>query len=370
RKPVIFLLLLNFLVDLSDRNVLANKNNADHKFNKETGYKEEASKCDIYKGSWIYDNSSDPLYGTSTCPFMGLDCQKFGRPDKNYLYYRWQPTGCDIPRFDGRDFLTRFKGKKILFVGDSLSNSMWVSLSCMLHAAVPNANYTFNPDKLLSTFTIPEYGISVNYLKNGFLVDLVADKTRGLVLKLDSISTGNQWLGSDVLIFNTFHWWTHTGRSQTWNYFETGEQMEKEMNRMEAFKIALTTWANWVDRNIDPSKTRVFYQGVSPVHLIGSEWGKPGKTCLGETEPVNGPDYSTGGENKNEGEAIVRSVIGGMAKPVSLLDVTAMTELRKDGHPSIYAGRGPSYNDCSHWCLPGVPDVWNQLLYISLLGNV
>jgi hypothetical protein len=23
--------------------------------------------------------------------------------------------------------------------------------------------------------------------------------------------------------------------------------------------------------------------------------------------------------------------------------------------------------DCSHWCLPGIPDSWNELLYSTLL---
>lgn len=87
---------------------------------------------------------------------------------------------------------------------------------------------------------------------------------------------------------------------------------------------------------------------------------------MGETEPVKGPSYCG---QPNEGEAIVRSVIGGMAKPVELLDVTNMTEMRKDGHPSIYAGGGNRLNDCSHWCLPGVPDAWNQLLYTALVRH-
>ncbi|KAF9604256.1 hypothetical protein IFM89_004962 [Coptis chinensis] len=42
----------------------------------------------------------------------------------------------------------------------------------------------------------------------------------------------------------------------------------------------------------------------------------------------------------------------------------------EDGHPSIYGknvtdGRKVSTrrHDCSHWCVPGVPDAWNELIY-------
>ncbi|WOK96819.1 hypothetical protein Cni_G05527 [Canna indica] len=55
-----------------------------------------------------------------------------------------------------------------------------------------------------------------------------------------------------------------------------------------------------------------------------------------------------------------------------LLNVTQMTARRKDGHLSVFyfgpSGHAPLYKqDCSHWCLPGVPDSWNELLYALFL---
>ena len=60
-----------------------------------------------------------------------------------------------VNRFDGEKFLERNAGKKIMFVGDSISNNMWQSLTCLLHIAVPSSNYTLSRTNELSVFSFP-----------------------------------------------------------------------------------------------------------------------------------------------------------------------------------------------------------------------
>lgn len=64
---------------------------------------------------------------------------------------------------------------------------------------------------------------------------------------------------------------------------------------------------------------------------------------------------------------------------VEYLNITQLSGYRKDAHPSIYRAINLSLEqlhkdhdintDCVHWCLPGVPDVWNRILYAYIMKS-
>lgn len=56
------------------------------------------SSCALFMGSWVRDETY-PVYQYS-CPIIDpqFNCQMYGRPDTDYLKYRWQPANCQIPR--------------------------------------------------------------------------------------------------------------------------------------------------------------------------------------------------------------------------------------------------------------------------------
>lgn len=91
-----------------------------------------AGKCDLFTGDWV-PNTSGPAYNES-CPIIEnpQNCIRNGRPDTGYLYWRWNPRDCEIPKFDPERFLEMMRNKAWALIGDSISRNHVQSLLCML----------------------------------------------------------------------------------------------------------------------------------------------------------------------------------------------------------------------------------------------
>jgi hypothetical protein len=111
---------------------------------------------------------------------------------------------------------------------------------------------------------------------------------------------------------------------------------------------------------------------MSCLSCSGGQWNSGG-SCDKETDPITDGQYLTPYPEKM---SILEEVLREMKTPVVYLNITRMTDYRKEAHPSAYRKQKVTeeerqspelYQDCSHWCLPGVPDSWNELLYAQIL---
>jgi len=341
-------------------------------------------QCDIYSGKWVSDDSY-PLYPAGECPYMSgaFDCKGNGRPHLGYTQWRWQPKDCNLPRLNASDMLERLRGKRLMFIGDSINRNQWESLLCILRTVVPEDRKYFGFKGAITTFLAKDYNCTVELFWAPFLVEQdsikIGNKSKE-ILRLQAIEKhGAYWKDVDILIFNSAHWWIHGNKAGTRDFYLEGDYLHPELDPLIAFEKGISTWAKWIDHNIDPTKTRVFFRGISPMHFSSEQWHKSGThKCNFETDPIFEESVV---EPFPVMLQVVDKVLRRMKFPVSLLNITRLSDFRKDAHPSVYTLRRnkkltqeqrnnpDQYGDCSHWCLPGLPDIWNELLYGSLVSE-
>ncbi|MCL7031040.1 hypothetical protein MKW94_023291 [Papaver nudicaule] len=301
----------------------------------------QKDKCDLSIREWIPDPSG-PMYSNGSCPFLPDDqnCVKNGRPDSGFLYWRWKPRDCELPRFNAVRFLESMRNKHWAIVGDSISRNHAQSLLCILSEYVPQD-------------------------ANDFRLDLD---------KLDKKSA-DQYTSFDNMVISAGRWFLRAATYYENNTFVgchycPGKNLT-EYGLDNGYRKALKLVFDFV-QNSNHSNV-VLYRTTTPVH---KGHGSTGGTC-DRTAP-----YKEGEINLNDEEVVYRNVELeafkdleiGKRNSLKLLNVSEVSLLRPDGHPGPYWRYHPlanatDQNDCLHWCLPGPIDNWNDLIMERVLND-
>ncbi|KAJ4775961.1 Trichome birefringence-like protein [Rhynchospora pubera] len=161
--------------------------------------------------------------------------------------------------------------------------------------------------------------------------------------------------------------------------YKDDEMQVVEVSTEDAYSLAINSMLSWVKQNMDLTRTRVFFTSMSPTHGKSQDWGaEAGGNCYNETTMIKDPNYWGSDSRKS----IMRVISDTLHEhqdevPVTFLNITQLSAYRKDAHTSIYKkqwnpltpeqlANPVSYADCVHWCLPGLPDTWNELLFAKL----
>ncbi|KAI4352310.1 hypothetical protein L6164_006574 [Bauhinia variegata] len=344
---------------------------------------DDLKKCDISTGEWV-PNPEAQYYSNTTCWAIHeyQNCMKFGRPDTEFLKWRWKPNGCELPIFDPFQFLEIVRGKSMAFVGDSVARNQMQSMICLLSRVEWPVDVSYTSDEKYKRWHYPSYNFTMAIFTSPFLVAAKeADPTRPYMFNLYLDEADEKWITQiedfTYVILNGGHWFM-----RILFYYEkqkligSNDSERRDLTYLtmyygyrRAFKTAFRAINSLKD-----FKGITFLRTFAPAHFENGPWNEGGN-CV-RTEPFKSSETKIEGINfefhkiQMEEFKIAEKEGKKKGKKFRVLDITQAMWLRPDGHPSRYGHRPqenvPLPNDCVHWCLPGPIDTWSDFLLARL----
>ncbi|XP_057522299.1 protein trichome birefringence-like 19 [Amaranthus tricolor] len=353
-----------------------------HNYNYEDPFitSSSSSKCDLFNGEWI-PNMDAPYYTNETCWVIQehQNCMKYGRPDTEFMKWKWKPDGCELPVFDPFKFLEIVKDKTLAFVGDSVARNHMQSLICLLSRVEHPSDISNTTDDNFKRWYFQSYNFTLVIFWSPYLVKTIDNDPNGRTGKtfwgLHLDQPNQVWINEidnfQYVIISAGQWffrpliYYQNNRFMGCRYCEIDNLTEYSLTfgYRNAFR---TVFRALLERQ--NFKGKVYLRTFVPAHFEGGEWDSGGD-CL-KNRPYKSNEVHLEGETLNlyaaqmeefkEAQALARQ----RGLSFQVLDMTQIMLMRPDGHPSTY-GRPANLtwpSDCVHWCLPGPIDAWSDFL--------
>ncbi|KAL5718892.1 protein trichome birefringence-like [Ranunculus cassubicifolius] len=341
----------------------------------------QKDKCDIFVGDWI-PNPVGPAYTNESCHVIQdhQNCMRNGRPDSGYLYWRWKPRDCELPRFDPVRFLEAMRNKSWAFVGDSISRNHVQSMLCILSKVEEAIEVYHDKTYQSNRWNFPSYNFTLSVVWSPFLVNASSNEvsTSEVELHLDEVDSkwADQYHNFDYVVISGGKWFLKTAiyyenKTITGCHYCQGKNLT-ELGFDYGYHKALQSVLNFItSSNHDAT---ILFRSATPDHFENGQWFSGG-SCKRMVP------FKEGIVDLSDVDAMLRDIeveeykkaseIGSQrGVNIKFLDTSRMSLLRPDGHPGAYRSFQPFatdhnatvQNDCLHWCLPGPIDSWNDLV--------
>ncbi|KAH0719975.1 hypothetical protein KY290_004890 [Solanum tuberosum] len=209
-----------------------------------------------------------------------------GRPDTGYLYWRWKPRDCELPKFNPKRFLDMTRHKSLAFIGDSIMHNHVQSLLCILSQEEKGVEVYHDKQYKSRRWYFPIHDLTLSVVWSPFLVKAtIFEDDNGVstdiiklhIDKLDDVWT-QQFDNFDYVVIAGGKWYLKTAV-----YYENSKIVGchncKGKNITEVgFEYAYRKALNSTLKHITISKHKAFtfFRTTTPDHFENGEWNTGG----------------------------------------------------------------------------------------------